>query len=81
MAVTLSAALLAHVPLEVIEHTLLIAVQIRDPELMQVPRCLNNLRAGIFPTLEQFVDFLFAVEIQPDDPGPFGPWTPRTGGS
>src|SRR4029450_885232 len=63
--------LLAHFPVKIVEHTQLIAVQIRDPELTQVPgfvlHCLDNRRPGILPALEQFVDFLFAVEIQPDD--------------
>ena len=39
--------------------------------MAQLPRFvldrLDDLRPGILPTLEQFVDFLFAVEIQPDD--------------
>src|SRR5688572_18582290 len=73
----LQSALLAHFPVEVVEHTQLIAVQVRDPELTQVPRfvlhCLENLRPGIVPALEQFVDFLFAVEIQPDDHRAFRP--------
>src|SRR5262245_5955745 len=67
----LQSALVAHFPIEVVEHTQLIAVQIRDPEFTQVPRFvlhrLDNLRPSVFPALEQFIDFLFAVEIQPDD--------------
>ena len=68
---TLATSLVAHFPVKVVEHTQLIAVQISDPELAQVPRFvlhgLDNLRPGIFPALEQFVDFLFALEIQLND--------------
>jgi hypothetical protein len=54
-------------PVEVVEPTQLIGVEIHDPELAQVPRFVRHFlddRPRVFPALEQFVDFPFADEIQ-----------------
>jgi len=52
------------------KHAQLIAVQIGDRELAQVPRLVfrlgDDLRASVAPTVEQFVHFLLAIEVQPD---------------
>ena len=57
-------------PSEVVEYSQLIAVEIGDRELAQVPRFVlrlgNDLRTGVAPAMIQFVHFLPAIEIQPD---------------
>jgi hypothetical protein len=64
------ALLLGQIPREVIEDAKLIAIEVGDAELAQAPRFVlglgEDLGSGLLPTLVQFVDFLFAVEIQPD---------------
>src|SRR5215469_9605978 len=57
-------------PIEVIEYPQSIAVQISGRELAQVPglvfRFGDELRPGLPPAMVQFVDFLLAVEVQPE---------------
>ena len=63
--------LLPQFPGEVVEDAELIAVEIGDPELAQVPGLVfgfgEDLCSGIAPAMVQFVDFLPALQIQPDD--------------
>jgi hypothetical protein len=57
-------------PGKVVEDAQLITVQIGDPELAQVPwfvlRLSEDLRPGIAPAMVELVDFLLAIQIQPD---------------
>jgi hypothetical protein len=52
----------------------MIAVQIGDPELAQAPRFIlrfsKDLRPGLPPAMVQFVEFMLAAQIQPDDDRP-----------
>ncbi len=56
--------LLSQFPRKVVEHAQLIAVQIGNPELAQVPRLVlrlsKDLRPSVAPTMVQFVDFMLA---------------------
>src|SRR6476646_7734590 len=56
---------LSQFPGEVVEHAQLIAVQIGDPELAELPgfivRFVKDLRPGASPTIVQLIDFVFAV--------------------
>src|SRR5579862_2782116 len=62
--------LLPQFPGKVVKNAQLIAVQIGDPELAQVPGFVLGLSEdfcpGIFPPGEEFIHFLLAVEIEPD---------------
>ena len=55
---------------KIVEHAQLIAVEIGDRELAQVPRFVlrlsKDLRTGGPPAMVEFVHFLLAIEIQPD---------------
>jgi len=64
------AVFMAQFPGEVVKHAQLIAVQVGNSELAQVPRFIlwlrEDLRPGLAPTMIQFIDFVLTIQIQPD---------------
>lgn len=57
-------------PCEVVEDAQLIAVQVSDPELTQVPGLVfrpgNNPGAASLPSIKEFIDSVPATAVQPD---------------